>query len=361
MGPVTRVLLVDDDQAFLNSMERSLRNKYEVTTLNDPKKALELYESLGPFAVVVSDYRMSQLDGVQFLAMAKQCWPDTERILLTGYADLRTALSAVNSAKVRAILTKPCCMAQVENELREAILGYNSAMRERITFRENIRRITHKLGESELMVRTNSEKLIAIEQGVCKMLQKVLAAKDHYSYLHSVRVSELAGLLAIKLGLPQTTIYNVKIAGILHDVGEIYVPSEILNKTGPLTRDEFDLIRQHVEAGFDLLRTAELNRTVATIVCQHHEWLDGTGYPNHIKGEQILLESQIVAVSDVVEAMANNRPYRSALGIEAGLAEIKHHRGIRYDAMVVDACISLFVQDGYHFQIEEPLLAGSFP
>jgi HD-GYP domain-containing protein (c-di-GMP phosphodiesterase class II) len=136
-------------------------------------------------------------------------------------------------------------------------------------------------------------------------------------------------------------------AGLIHDIGKINVPAEILNKSGRISDTEFNIIKIHPQAGHDLLKEIEFPWPVAQIVLQHHERLDGSGYPQGLRGEEIMLEARILAVADVVEAMASHRPYRSALGIEVALEEIKKNRGIYYDPDVVDVCARLFTEKGF--------------
>jgi HD-GYP domain-containing protein (c-di-GMP phosphodiesterase class II) len=136
-------------------------------------------------------------------------------------------------------------------------------------------------------------------------------------------------------------------AGIVHDIGKITIPSEILIKPTKLTNIEFSLIKQHSLNGYEMLKNVESPWSLAEIVYQHHERMNGSGYPRNLKGDEILLESRIMVVADVVEAMASHRPYRPALGIEAALEEIEKNKGILYDDAVVDACLILFREKGY--------------
>jgi len=149
------------------------------------------------------------------------------------------------------------------------------------------------------------------------------------------------------MGLPKDTIDTVRMAGAIHDIGKISVPAEILSKPGKMTNIEMSLIKVHSQTGYDILKDVELPYPIAEIVLQHHERLDGSGYPQGLKDGQILLEAQIITVADVVEAMASHRPYRPALGIEVALEEIEKGKGIFYDAGVVEACLTLFREKGF--------------
>jgi len=147
------------------------------------------------------------------------------------------------------------------------------------------------------------------------------------------------------MNLPQDQTEGIRLAGLVHDIGKISIPAEILSKPGKLSETEYQLIQAHPQIGYDILKSITFPWPVAEIVLQHHERLDGSGYPQGLKGDAILLEAKILAVADVVEAMASHRPYRPALGIDAALQEIKQQQGKLYDSSVVEACVQLFADD----------------
>jgi putative nucleotidyltransferase with HDIG domain len=171
--------------------------------------------------------------------------------------------------------------------------------------------------------------------------------RDPYTAGHERRVSDIAVAIATEMGLDQQRIEGIKVAGYLHDIGKISIPAEILVKPGRLTATEYALVQGHAQASYEVLKQVEFPWPVATIALQHHERMDGSGYPNGLKGDRILLESRIMAVADVVEAMASHRPYRPGLGIDKALAELERGRGTVYDADVVDTCLRLFRNQGF--------------
>ncbi len=188
-----------------------------------------------------------------------------------------------------------------------------------------------RLIASLAQVKSLSEEIIATIAGIVEF-------RDPYTAGHQQRVSELGAAIAVQLGLDDDAVSGVRVAGLVHDVGKIVVPAEILNRPGRLSDTEFMLIKEHAHTGFEILRAIDFPWPVAEVAHQHHERLDRSGYPQSLSGDEILLEARIIAVADVVEAMASDRPYRAALGIEAALAEVEAGSGVRYDAAVVAAC-----------------------
>jgi putative nucleotidyltransferase with HDIG domain len=178
---------------------------------------------------------------------------------------------------------------------------------------------------------------------------KIAETRDPYTAGHQKNVSQIATFIAQEMKLPKDKIEGIRIASLVHDIGKISIPSEILNKPTKLREIEFGLIKNHSQVGHDVLKSIDFPWPVARIVLQHHERLNGTGYPNKLKGDKILLESRIIGVTDVVEAMSSHRPYRPALGIDAALEEISQNRDILYDPEVVDTCLKLFKEKEFKF------------
>lgn len=177
--------------------------------------------------------------------------------------------------------------------------------------------------------------------------RELVLLRDPYTANHENSVGDFAKAIAVEMGLDNSIQEQLLLAGHIHDIGKIIVPVSILTKPGKLSPEEFNLIKNHVQAGFDLLKQVSLPLEVSRAVLEHHERLDGSGYPNNLKADQISILSRILAVSDVVQSMAEARPYRSALGAEAALAEIEHGSGTKYDAAVVNACTQLIRNKGF--------------
>lgn len=180
-----------------------------------------------------------------------------------------------------------------------------------------------------------------------RAIATIVEMRDPYTAGHQARVADLAAAIARQLGLPEEQAHAIHLAGVVHDLGKINVPAEILSKPGKINNLEFGLIKIHPQAGYDILKGISFPWPIAQMVLQHHERLDGSGYPQGVNGDQIILEARILSVADVVEAISAHRPYRPGLGIDAALEEIARMRGAHYDPRVVDACVSLFRERGY--------------
>lgn len=176
-------------------------------------------------------------------------------------------------------------------------------------------------------------------------------SRDPYTAGHQRRVTELAYAIAATMGLEPNRINGLRMASMIHDLGKISIPTEILTKPTKLTKIEFEIVKTHAEAGYEILKDIAFPWPIARIVWEHHEKIDGSGYPRHLKGDDLLTESKILTVADVVEAMASHRPYRPSLGLQDALEEITRNRGILYDADAVAACLTLFEEKRFSFAI----------
>jgi PAS domain S-box-containing protein len=201
--------------------------------------------------------------------------------------------------------------------------------------------ITERKGEIERIRKALRETVQAIAVTV--------ETRDPYTAGHQRRVADLARAVAVEMNLPADQIEGIRLAGSIHDIGKISVPAEILSKPTKLTDIEFMLIKTHSQSGYEILKDIEFPWPLAQTVLEHHERMNGSGYPNGVRGDQILLGSRILAVADVVEAMASHRPYRPSLGLDAALIEISLNKGILYDLDVSEACLRLFREKGYQF------------
>lgn len=183
-----------------------------------------------------------------------------------------------------------------------------------------------------------------------RALASIVEKRDSYTAGHQRRVASLARAIAKEMALPEEQVVTIEMAGTIHDIGKIVVPSEILSRPAPLTALESNLVRAHPQAGHDVLKAIQFPWPIAQIVLQHHERMDGSGYPSGLSDEDIITGARILAVADVVEAMISRRPYRRPHGLNKALEEIAQGSGVLYDAEVVNACIKLFTEKGFKLE-----------
>ena len=224
-------------------------------------------------------------------------------------------------------------VAKAVYQQRPAMIGLMQDISDKKVAEDQIRRYSRQLEHAFMQ-------MVALATTLSEM-------RDAYTAGHEKRVAEIAVAIGREMGLPDDRIEGLRVGGYLHDVGKVSIPTEILSKPGRLSPVEMELIRTHAQAGYDVLKDIEFPWPVAQIALQHHERIDGSGYPKGLKGEDIILEARITAVADVVESMATHRPYRPALGLDKALAEIERGSGSLYDPQVADACLRLFREKGY--------------
>jgi len=229
-------------------------------------------------------------------------------------------------------------------------------LQNRLGFIRSMTEILAKMGHERLkqiellneLQKKNRELSNSVEQSIYA-LSKASEIRDRYTAGHQKRVRQLACAIASDMGLAPETINNISLGALVHDIGKIYIPSDILNKPGQITDLEYELIEEHPKHGYDIVKDINLPWQIPVMIYQHHERLDGSGYPEGIKGDGIIIESRILSVAEVVEAMSSHRPYRPNLGIDAALNEIRAGRGTKFDSEVVDACVGLFTEKGFAF------------
>ena len=202
--------------------------------------------------------------------------------------------------------------------------------------------------QAQKQIQESLQRLQKTIKEIIQAMAYIGEVRDPYTAGHQKRVAQLSFELGKLMGLPNDQYEGLTMAAFVHDIGKILVPADILSKPGKLSKPELDMLKDHTKIGYEILKTIEFPWPIAKIVLQHHERLDGSGYPAGLSGDQIILEAKILAVADVVEAMSSHRPYRPALGVDKALAEINQFRGVLYDSNVVDACVKLFNQTGFH-------------
>lgn len=313
-------------------------------------------------------------DGKGFLEGAQLSWADTEQ----GRSPWGTAIRTGSPQIDHYAASRPVAMTGPAQQLKH---GYRSIMALALQHNaeklgvlviyasdpeafppEEVKLIT-ELGADLSYGITALRTHVAHEKGMERLqksmestisaVARMVELRDPYTTGHQQRVAELAVAIGRAMGLPEQTVYGLHLAGIVHDLGKIRIPAEILSNPGKLTKIENEMIRTHPEAGYDILKNVDFLWPIAQTVLQHHERIDGSGYPAGLKGDQILLEAKIVGVADVVEAIASHRPYRASLGLDAALKELTDHRGQLYDPEVVDTCVRLFREKTFSFEAHD--------
>jgi len=248
--------------------------------------------------------------------------------------DYEVDLKKKDNSIINALFT-----ATARKDTRGNIIGFHGSIKDVTSWRN-----------MEENLRNTTEALKKTIDGIIQAISMTVETRDPYTAGHQRRVADLAYAIAHEMNLPEEKAEGVRMAGVIHDIGKIHIPAEILSKPGVLTEIERDLIKTHPKAGYDIIKSIEFPFPICEIVLQHHEMLDGSGYPYGLKGDSIIPEARIITVADVVEAMASHRPYRPALGIEVALGEIEKNAGILYDEKVVGGCLRLFKEKGFKFE-----------
>ena len=355
------ILIIDDEDSILNAFKRILADgDYEVHTASSGLEGLnKLHTAQRPYSLIISDQGMPVMSGVQFFTQAKDIFPDAIRILLTGYADTDAAIDAINKGEVHLHVTKPWheeelllyikqSLSKVEilqenKRLIELIKNKNDELLElKETLEKRTRDKTDDLLAQTEKLKESYKKSQIILDGIVKTLSKIVETRDPYTSGHEEQVAKIACKIAKEMKLSEEQIAAIHVAATLHDIGKISVPSEILTKPGRLSDLEREMIKTHCKVARDIIINIEFPYPVAEIIFQHHERMDGSGYPRGLKGDKIAIEARIIGAADVIDAMGSYRPYRPALGVDAAIEEIVKFKGITYDPAVVDACLKIY-------------------
>ncbi len=374
-----RILAVDDESSILMLYEETLRpesnpNHFSLTLCSQAEEALDTVrravEEGKPFTVAFLDVRMPPgPDGVWLAEQIRALDPYIEIVMVTGYSDTKPneIASRVPPSDKLLYLQKPFHNLEIqhfaaslstkwlgERELRKIRDDLEGRIEQRtielIKLNEQLKQDIVRRENAEAEAQSTLAKLRSAMGGVVQAMALTVERRDPYTAGHQRRVADLARGVAAEMGLPSHQIDGIRMAGLIHDLGKICVPAEILSKPGQLTEVEHTLIKDHPQVGYEILKGIEFPWPVAQIVLQHHERIDGSGYPAGLVGDEIIIEAKTLAVADVVEAMASHRPYRPTLGRDMALEEISKNRGVKYDPYVVDACVKLLTEKGFKFR-----------
>lgn len=338
-GTKPLVLVVDDSSKNIDLLVRTLKNDYRLGTAQNGPEALEYARKHLPDLILL-DIMMPDMDGFEVCTRVKADpqTRDTPIVFLTAMSETDDKTRGFEVGAVDYI-TKPFHAAEMKARIRTHL---------------SLKEIREELNVQNIILEQKvKEKTAQLQEMLNAMVQTMALAseiRDPYTAGHQRRVTQLATAIAGKMKLSEDHTNAIRFAGILHDIGKIRVPDSILNRPGGLLDIEVEVIRIHPRVGFDILKNIPSPWPIARIVLQHHERLDGSGYPQGLFSEDILLEAKILAVADVTEALSSHRPYRPAPGIDCAMREILKNKGNLYDPDAVDACLELFGQESFEFE-----------
>jgi len=342
-----RILIIDNNEKTGETLSSIFRERgYETEAVKTGQEALDKVQRRF-FHAALLDIMLPDLEGTRLLEKLHRMHPDMATIMVTACASLETAVQTL-SKETHTYITTSLNTKEILATVSGALGKQQLIMENRRLYQKVQRELTErKRAEGE--IKRYSDKLQELIANITRAINLTTELRDPYTSGHQQRVTQLACAIAEEMGLNKETIDEIRVAGSLHDIGKMYVPSEILAKPGRLNDIEFNMIKAHPRAGYDILKTIEFPWQVAPIVLQHHERINSSGYPSGLSDKDILLEAKILSVADVVEAMASHRPYRPALGINKALEEISQKKGDLYDPLVVNICLKLFAEKKFRF------------
>ena len=351
---MNKVLIVDDEKSIRITLREFLvKEGYSVDTASDVREA-DQFLVQNEYDIIITDIIMPQTSGIELIEAIRGRSKSVQLIVMTGEPTVDTAVKAVRSG-ANDYLTKPINKETLIKAVRQAAnikLLIDEKQRlecENYRYQKNL----------EEILNNRTQALKSVMQGIVSLLTNVVETRDPYTAGHQLKVGNLSASIARKMKQPQKIVDMIQIIGYIHDIGKIGVPIEILSKPGSLSAIEMEIIREHSQYGYRMLKKASLPEIIANTIYQHHERCDGSGYPKGLTQDCIHIEAQIIMVADVVEAMISHRPYRPALGIQAAMDEITWKSGTAYNADVVSACRDLFYQE--HYDLDDIQHEISFP
>ncbi len=333
-----KILVVDDEESVLRTLKRimdKIRRECSLATSAEEARRIMKDES---FDLILCDIRLPGESGMNLFSYVISEYPETAVVMVSGVDDPDVAEKALEMGAYGYIV-KPF-------KISEVIINISNALRRQKL--ETEKRLY--LETLEQLVTTRTAKLQDTLDGVVQVIAHTVESRDPYTAGHQRRVAELAAAIASEMDFTADKVKGIHMASMIHDLGKISVPSEILSKPGRLSSIEFSIIKCHPQIGYDILKGIDFPWPVAKTVLQHHERMNGSGYPYGLKGDEILPEAKILMVADVVEAMASHRPYRPGLGIDKALEEISKNKGIQYAPDIVEACNILFLKKNFCFK-----------
>ena len=361
---MAKILIVDDNPAFRTSLAEVLvSNGYSVEEAATGEAAVSLIEKRAS-DLIVSDLLMPGIDGFELCRYVRgsKTLPDIPFIFCSGFFPQKEQEELSKLLKVDDFFDKPVDFDRLLQAIKRNLKASSSKGEKQMDEDEAFFSSAHadlvqsnlwSAIEQEREQRDRAENLVLKLQknleGFIASVAKAVEARDPYTAGHQRRVATLAVAIAEEMGLDENMVTGIRLGAIIHDIGKIYVPSELLVKPSALSSIEFEMIKTHSRVGYDILSGIDSPWPIAEIAYQHHERINGSGYPRGLRNGEIILEARVVAVADVLEAMMSHRPYRASLGKEAAIEEITTNRGVLYDESVVDGCLKVFKR-GFSFE-----------
>lgn len=350
---IFKILIVEDDESNLLLLESILlEENYQVFTADSGEKALSIVEN-NDLDLFLLDIVMPVMNGFELCKRLKQNKKsrDIPIIFITGSNEFERIIKSFELGAADYI-EKPFnemeLLARVKTHLR--LKNFQDNLEDLVKIRtKELQEEIIKRKKIEENLKDSNVKLEKLMQDDLNILSSVIEIRDPFTSGHQQNVTKLATAISNELGLSKDDIEGIRVAAKIHDIGKIKIPLEILSKGGKLMDLEMEIIKTHPETGYELLKDIDFPWPIADIVYQHHERLDGSGYPRGLTESDIIFEAKILGVADVVEAIAYHRPYRAALGLKAALKEIENNRGILYDLEIVKTCLLLFNERGFKF------------
>jgi putative nucleotidyltransferase with HDIG domain len=333
-----KILTIDDEYLIRETISDYLEDfGYEVIQAENGKKGIDVFRSERPDLILV-DLRMPEMDGLDVLSVICKEAPQIPIIMVSGTGILQDAIEAIRKGAWDYVSKPIQDMAVLDYAVnrsleRAQLLRENESYKKHLE--EKVLKRTKELEKSNAQLRSTLEDIV-------ESLSILTEKRDPYTSGHQKRVSVIAAMIAREMSLSEEEITAIRFAGQLHDIGKIYVPAEFLSKPTRLDEEEMAVIKKHPTIGYEILKYIQFPWPIAKTIYQHHERMDGSGYPMGLTEPDILMDAKIIAIADVVEAMSSHRPYRPALGVQKALDEIKKNTGKYYCSDCADALFRLF-------------------
>ncbi|MCX8116690.1 MAG: response regulator [Desulfobacterota bacterium] len=326
-----RILIVDDEEVICNVLERRLiKEGYLCVTAHNGKEALSRFYKEN-FSLIISDIKMPEMNGIELLQKVKAIDPKMKMIMVTAYPEIDLAVNAMKLGAYDFII-KPADLDLIVMSVRKAL--ESKRLEEEIEAYQN--RLEELVEERTLKLQQAYRTLKKAHLDSVKVLAEAIDAKDPYTRGHSDRVKRMSLAIARHLGFSEVRLEALEYGALLHDIGKIGIKDEVLQKQGPLTEEEYEYIREHPLIGVKIVEGVEFFKDKIPMIRHHHEFYDGSGYPDGLRGEEIPLEARIISLPDAFDAMTSVRPHRGVMPLQDVLAELERWKGKQFDPLVLE-------------------------